>query len=48
MEPRKQYHLGEQIYVEHVRDQGLSQVLEKLLAALVEVQDFKQLDKVLL
>ena len=48
MEHRKQYHLEEQIYAVHVKDQGRNQGQEKLLAVLVEVQDFKPLDKVLL
>ena len=47
MEHKKRYHLVERIYVALVKDQGLSQELEKQLAALAEEQDFKQLDKVL-
>jgi hypothetical protein len=41
MEHRKQYHLEEQIYAVHVRDQGQNQGQEKLLVELVEGQDFK-------
>jgi hypothetical protein len=47
MEHKKRYHLVERIYVALVKDRGLSQELEKQLAALAEEQDFKQLDKVL-
>ena len=47
MEHKKLCHLVERIYVALVKDRGLSQELEKQLAALAEEQDFKQLDKVL-
>ena len=44
---KKLCHLVERIYVALVKDRGLSQELEKPLAALSEEQDFKQLDRVL-
>lgn len=48
MELKKLYHLEEQIYAVHVKDQDQSRELEKLLVELAEVQDFKPLDRVLL